>query len=120
MAFLEAALFIGILLGSLSSSYIYRWTSATILFAIAAMFALIAVLYIMFFVEESVHNTNISSGKMVRSIRSYILFCSSDSHYTNMYYRNSSEPCLMSHWCQICSTLASSDAKTWTELSFSW
>lgn len=79
MSFQEAALFIGILLGSLSSSYIYRWTSPTILFAIAAFIALIAVLYTVFSIEESVQNTNITTGKMVHPIRIYMFILSLSS-----------------------------------------
>lgn len=112
MSFQEAALFIGILLGSLSSSYIYRWTSATTLFAISATFAMIAVLYIVFSVEESVQNTPLSDGKMVWQSDEY----SSPLNHTITYFRNSSVHYLMLHLWQTYSRHASSNAPTWTEL----
>ena len=57
MSLLEGALYIGVLIGSLSSSYVYKLTSAPIVFAIAAAFTFISVIYVIFGVKESVQNT---------------------------------------------------------------
>lgn len=54
MGVLEAAIFSGLLLGVLSSSYILRWTNATTVFAIAAGCILVGILYILFYIEESI------------------------------------------------------------------
>lgn len=54
MGVLEAAIFGGLLLGVLSSSYILRWTNATTVFAIAAGAIFLGILYIVFYIEESI------------------------------------------------------------------
>lgn len=61
MSLIEAALFVGILIGSLASSYIYNWTSAPTLFAISSAMALASVLYIIFFVNESINESRLGT-----------------------------------------------------------
>lgn len=63
MARMEAAVFVGLLVGSLTSNYIYEYTSTQFMFALATVLALCAVIYIKFAVVESVivapeNNTN--------------------------------------------------------------
>ncbi|XP_065093769.1 probable peptidoglycan muropeptide transporter SLC46 [Ochlerotatus camptorhynchus] len=54
MTVLEAAIFGGLLLGVLSSSYILRWTNAMTVFGIAAGAIFLGILYIVFYIEESI------------------------------------------------------------------
>lgn len=65
MSLLEAALFVGILFGSLASSYVYNWTSAPTLFAISSAMALASVVYIILFVKESIGGDRNRLGTMV-------------------------------------------------------
>lgn len=51
---MEAAVFIGLLIGSLTSSYIFAATSTSFVFGLASLSILIALLYIKFAVGESV------------------------------------------------------------------
>lgn len=54
MAYLEAAIYVGLLFGFSSSSYILGLTSPTIVFGISGIAALIGVLYVIFCVKESI------------------------------------------------------------------
>lgn len=54
MGVLEAAIFGGLLFGILSSSYILRWTNAITVFAIASGAIFLGILYIIFYIEESI------------------------------------------------------------------
>lgn len=53
MGVIEAALFVGLLLGSGSSSYIYAWSNTTTVFGIATGAVFLALVYTIFFIEES-------------------------------------------------------------------
>lgn len=66
MAYLEASLYIGLLFGSLSSSYILMLTSPTAVFGIAGIANFLGVLYVIFFVKESIQQDE-SVGKFVCS-----------------------------------------------------
>ncbi|XP_055627244.1 proton-coupled folate transporter [Toxorhynchites rutilus septentrionalis] len=69
MGILEAAIFCGLLLGTLSSSYILRWTNATVVFAIATGSIFFGILYIAICIEESIRpNEFDSSTSRVREI----------------------------------------------------
>lgn len=54
MASMEAFVFVGLLLGSLSSIGIYTATSASFVFGCATLSTFIALLYLYFFVNESI------------------------------------------------------------------
>lgn len=64
MSYLEAGIYVGLLFGFLSSSYILQVTSPTILFGISALATLIGLLYVVFCVEESIQQ-DASIGKCV-------------------------------------------------------
>lgn len=57
MARMEAAVFLGLLIGALSCSYIYNYTSTSIVFAIAAISTGSALVFIYFYVNESIQIT---------------------------------------------------------------
>lgn len=65
MARMEAAVFCGLLLGALSCSYLYNMTSAAAVFFCAAVSSFIALLYLIFFIQESVQNISADVGKWV-------------------------------------------------------
>lgn len=54
MAYLEASIYVGLLFGFLSSSYILQLTSPTIVFGISGIACFVSVLYVSFFVKESI------------------------------------------------------------------
>lgn len=60
MAIVEAAVFTGLLAGTLSSSYILRWTNGTTVFAIAAGAVFLGLMYIIFYIEESIKPNELS------------------------------------------------------------
>lgn len=62
MGVLEAAIFGGLLLGVLSSSYILRWTNAMTVFAIAAGAIFLGILYIVFYIEESIRRDELDNS----------------------------------------------------------
>jgi MFS transporter, PCFT/HCP family, solute carrier family 46 (folate transporter), member 1 len=74
MGVLEAILFLGLLIGSLSSSYVLAWTSATSVFLIATLSILIGLSYIIFYIKESVviHN-ELFEGSKFRELFRYEL-----------------------------------------------
>lgn len=69
MGVIEAALFVGLLLGSGSSSYIYEWSNTTTVFGIATGAVLLALLYTIFFIEESKEISELDSrASMIREL----------------------------------------------------
>lgn len=72
MARMEAFVFIGLLLGSLTSIYLYKTTSASFVFVCAATSTFIALIYLYFFVEESLMEI---SSEETTAIVSYRKFC---------------------------------------------
>lgn len=54
MSFYEAFSLIGMLIGSFISGYVYDATNYVIIFGICAVIMLINLLYVIFFIEESV------------------------------------------------------------------
>uniref|UniRef100_A0A182N879 Major facilitator superfamily (MFS) profile domain-containing protein n=1 Tax=Anopheles dirus TaxID=7168 RepID=A0A182N879_9DIPT len=60
MAIVEAAVFTGLLTGTLSSSFILRWLDGAAVFAIAAVAVLLGLLYIIFYIEESIKPNELS------------------------------------------------------------
>ncbi|XP_053687663.1 tetracycline resistance protein, class D [Sabethes cyaneus] len=81
MGVLEAALFGGLLLGTLSSSFILRWSNSTTVFAIAAVAILLGILYITFYIDESIQpNEMDNSSCKLREIFRFELV--SDLFYT--------------------------------------
>lgn len=66
MGVLEAAIFGGLLLGTLSSSYILRWTDAAVVFGAATVAILLGVLYIALYIEESIrpHELDASTSRL--------------------------------------------------------
>jgi len=54
MAYLEASLYVGLLFGSVSSSFVLALTSPTIVFGIAGIASFLGVLYVLFFIKESI------------------------------------------------------------------
>lgn len=61
MGVLEAAIFGGLLLGVLSSSYILQWTNAMTVFSIAAGAIFLGILYIVFYIEESIQRDELDN-----------------------------------------------------------
>uniref|UniRef100_A0A182TA87 Major facilitator superfamily (MFS) profile domain-containing protein n=1 Tax=Anopheles maculatus TaxID=74869 RepID=A0A182TA87_9DIPT len=60
MAVVEAAVFTGLLAGTLSSSFILRWTNGSTVFAIASGAVFLGLLYIIFYIEESIKPNELS------------------------------------------------------------
>lgn len=54
MSYLEASIYVGLLIGLLSSSYILRFTSPTVVFAVSALASFLGVVYVIIFVNESI------------------------------------------------------------------
>lgn len=54
MALLEAAIYIGLVIGSFTSSYIYQVTNATFMFGLSTLATFLALVYVVVFVKESV------------------------------------------------------------------
>ncbi|XP_053677068.1 proton-coupled folate transporter-like [Anopheles nili] len=66
MAIVEAAVFTGLLAGTLSSSYILQWTNSATVFTVAAGSVFLGVLYNIFYIEESIkpHELAESNSKL--------------------------------------------------------
>lgn len=65
MARMEAAVFVGLLLGSLGGAHLYQLTSAAVVFGCGAFCTLIALLCVCFFVKESIKNQTEERSSMV-------------------------------------------------------
>lgn len=65
MARMEAAVFVGLLLGSLGGAHLYQLTSASVVFGTATFCTLIALLCVCFFVKESIKNQTEERSSMV-------------------------------------------------------
>ncbi|KAG4079764.1 hypothetical protein HA402_014895 [Bradysia odoriphaga] len=65
MSYLQAGIYVGLLFGFMSSSYILQLTSPTIVFGISGLATLLGVLYVIFFVEESIQQDE-SVGKLTK------------------------------------------------------
>lgn len=65
MSYLEAGIYVGLLIGFTSSSYILQLTSPTIVFGISGVATLLGVLYVAFFVDESIQQDE-SVGKLAK------------------------------------------------------
>lgn len=65
---MECAIFVGIMLGSLGSSYVYKFLATHTMFGIATIITLVATLHVMFFVEESIQHGEADRriGKLVK------------------------------------------------------
>ncbi|XP_055610946.1 proton-coupled folate transporter-like isoform X2 [Uranotaenia lowii] len=72
MAVLEAVLYGGILVGSLSSSYILKWSDATTVFCVATCAVLLSVLYILLIIRESVPISNVRRERWCCSKLAYL------------------------------------------------
>ena len=55
MSVIEASIYVGVVVGTMSSSYVYEKTSAPIMFTISTIMTYLGILYIQNFVPESVH-----------------------------------------------------------------
>ncbi|XP_031618143.1 uncharacterized protein LOC116337604 [Contarinia nasturtii] len=66
MARMEAAVFVGLLLGSLSSGRLYKLTSASVVFGCAALCTLLGLICVYFFVKESIKNQTEETGRMAK------------------------------------------------------
>lgn len=53
---MEAMVFVGLLMGSISSGYLYQLTSATVVFKCASFSAFVALICVYLFLEESNKN----------------------------------------------------------------
>lgn len=69
MSFLQVPVFVGALVGNLTSSWMYRHTGTTWVFGVAALLTLLATLYVMFWVHESIQDDAADRrlGQVVRS-----------------------------------------------------
>lgn len=63
---MEAVVFIGLLVGSMSSGQLYLVTSASFVFGLATLSALIALICMYLFVDESVKNVTGITSSWVR------------------------------------------------------
>lgn len=68
MGVVEAALFVGLLVGSFSSSYIYNWSNSTVVFGLSTGSVGIALLYAVFFLEESKEINELEESNMIREL----------------------------------------------------
>lgn len=66
MARMEAAVFVGLLLGALSSGRLYKLTSASVVFGCSTLCTLIAFMCVYFFVKESIKNQTEETGRMAK------------------------------------------------------
>lgn len=65
MARMEAAVFIGLLLGALSSGRLYKLTSASVVFGCSTWCTLLGLMCVYQFVKESIKNETEETGRMV-------------------------------------------------------
>lgn len=68
MARMEAAVFVGLLLGSLSSGRLYKWTSASLVFGLATFCTLSGLVWVYCFVKESIKNETEERSRIVSLI----------------------------------------------------
>lgn len=71
MGVLEAALYLGLLGGSLSSSHILNATNATTVFTIAAATIFSGIIYIRVFISESIIVSDLNKRKVVINLDIY-------------------------------------------------
>lgn len=64
---MEAVVFVGLLLGSLGSGRLYLVTSPAVIFGISTISALVALLYMYIFLDESVKNLTGITSSWVRT-----------------------------------------------------
>lgn len=76
MARMEAAVFVGLLLGSLSSGHLYKLFSASVVFGCSTFCTFIALMFVCFFVNESIKNQTEETSRMV----SWMLLASHNTH----------------------------------------
>lgn len=62
----EASILIGMTVGSVASSFIYEATNVLTVFAISCSVMVLALIYVLFFVPESLREDQISSGSRIR------------------------------------------------------
>lgn len=65
MARMEAAVFVGLLLGALSSGNLYKLTSASWVFGLSTFCTLLGLICVYMFVKESIKNETEETGRMV-------------------------------------------------------
>lgn len=68
MGILSAALYVGLLIGGLSSSYVLKFTNSTTVFGLSALTSFLSFGYILLFVDESVPKNEIQSESKFKSI----------------------------------------------------
>lgn len=71
MAYLEASIYVGLLFGSVSSSYILRLTSPTVVFGISGIATFLGVLYVIIFIKETIQLDE-SIGKFVSKCSMFV------------------------------------------------
>lgn len=64
MSLIEAAVYVGLALGSITASFLFQKTNATTVFAVSAFSILVATLYIAVFVKESIDFQNRQEGPL--------------------------------------------------------
>lgn len=111
MSFLEGAIFVGGLFGNLSSSWMYRHTSTTAVFAVAAVLMLLATLYVVFAVHESIQD-NAADRRLGRWVRSPMQTSTLQFPIWQSHRRSNSGRFSMCRLCGTCSPLASVDVST--------
>lgn len=65
---MEAAVFVGLLFGALSSGHLYRWTSASLVFGLATLCTLTGLICVFLFVKESIKNETEETSRVVSLI----------------------------------------------------
>lgn len=68
MARMEAAVFVGLLLGSLSSGHVYKLFSASVVFGCSTFCTLIALICVCLFVKESIKSQTEETSRMVSQV----------------------------------------------------
>lgn len=62
MVYMEAALGMGMMGGGVASGYIYAATGASVLFILVACIISVALIYVYFFVKESLKSEDLQEG----------------------------------------------------------
>lgn len=99
MAKMEAFVFVGLLLGSLCSIAIYTATSASTVFACAALSTFLGLVYLYFFVNESI--LEISTEETTAYVSDQYLQRKIDVSYFILYFRINLRQFLKSGMCTI-------------------
>lgn len=109
MARMEAAVFVGLLLGALSSGRLYTISSASVVFGCATICTLIGLACVYLFVKESIKNQTEETSRMVSTMVAGINASESIKQSKSYICRPNSRHFLSGNMLLIYFTLASND-----------